>query len=189
MTMVSGLILRLLHKSEANFYDYRHPLKTQNWNISDKAEWWQDSSEGKSLLEIPVATIDKSTIDFIYRRIFKPQTVKLNLGPKRGSYIPIHTEHENKLKTCYNYVIGYNAISMDAYAADFLYKQVKRLQKRTKCENQIVAVIGHPKLVNQIYINNLVKFIDKIKADRDLEFVSICRAYKQRRLDNGNKKK
>lgn len=128
----SSVAPQLYTKSEANFYDYRHKLETMNWHISDTADWWKDNRNGKNLIEIPVATIDKSPISFVLRRAFVSDTVKLSLGPKRGSYITIRSQPEGRIRSYYKYVKGYNAISMDAYAAEYLYMQTKRLYAKNQ---------------------------------------------------------
>lgn len=173
----SSVAPQLYIDSNAHFYDYRHRLKAMNWHISDNADWWEDNIDGKHLLEIPVATIDKAPIPFVFRRFFAPDTVKLNLGPKRGTYIAHNTKNESKFRSFYNYVTSYNAISMDAYAAEYLYTQTKRFYTKNKCDDQVVAIIGHPKLVTPMYIDNLCRFIDLINNDSQFEFVSIHDAY------------
>jgi len=167
----------LYTESEANYYDYRHRLERMNWHISDKDAWWKDSREGKYLLEIPIATIDKSPLVFALRRIFTPNSIKLALGEKRGSYITIHTKPESKIRTYYKYITSYNSISLDAYTADYLYKQTERLYTKAKCDDFAVAVIGHPKLVTDAYIDNLCRYIDRIKEDPRFDIVSIYDAY------------
>lgn len=173
----SSIAPYLSTKSEANIYDYKHPLEGLNWYISNNDEWWKNSTSGKYLFEIPIATVDKPPLSFVLKRIFKPDLIKLDLGYKRGSYISIHSTPESKIKIYYDYLRGYNAISMDAYSADYLFSQVKRLYKKTKCRDQVVAIIGHPKLVNDVYIKNLCRFIDMIMDDRRFEFISIYNAY------------
>lgn len=175
----SSIAPQLYTESEAQFYDYRHKLEKMNWHISDVAEWWQDSMAEKHLFEIPIASIDKAMIPFVLRRFFASDTVKLNLGPKRGSYITIHTKPESMFKKYYNYFTGYNAISMDAYTAEFMYTQTKRLYKKNECDNQTTAVIGHPKLVTEKYIDNLCRYIDLINHDSRFELISIFDAYKR----------
>lgn len=177
----SSVVPQLCVDSNAHYYDYRHRLKAMNWHISENAEWWEDSIAGKHLLEIPIASIDKAAVSFALRRILAPNTVKLNLGSKRGTYISLHTKTESKVKSYYKYFTGYNAISMDAYTADFLYTQTKRFYAKNKCDNQVVAIIGHPKLVTKKYIENLCNYIDLIKKDSRFEFVSIYDAYKQKK--------
>lgn len=176
----SSIAPQLSVKSEAISYDYRHTLQKLNWYISEESEWWQDNPKEKSLLEIPIATIDKEPISFAFKRVFKPAQIKLGLGTKRGTYISTQTERNSKLKTYYQFLTGFNAISMDAYAADYLYRQVRRLDKSTKCDEQVVAIIGHPKLVNSTYIDNLCKFIDMIMNDKRYEFISIYDAYRMK---------
>lgn len=173
----SSVAPQLVINSQAQVYDYRHPLNKLNWYISDKAEWWEDCREGKCLYEIPVATIDKNPLSFAFKRIVKPDSVKLELGTKRGSYISVHTEPESKWKSYYKYISGYHAISMDAYTASFLYKQVKRLYRKDLGDDQVVAIIGHPKLVTDVYIDNLCRFINMITNDPHFEFITIYDAY------------
>ena len=182
----SSVAPQLYAESEAHFYDYRQKLDKMNWHISDMSDWWKDNRNGKSLLEIPVATIDKSPISFVLRRVFVPDTVKLSLGSKRGSYITIRTQPESRIQSYYNYVTGYNAISMDAYAAEHLYIQTKRLYEKFRCDHEVVAVIGHPKLVTNKYIDNLCRYIDKIKEDSRFKFISIYDAYLLMEKSNGN---
>ena len=184
----SSVAPQLVAKAEANFYDYKHALEKMNWYISSEDEWWKDSREGKYLFEIPVATIDKNPVSFLLKRLFKADSIKMDLGAKRGSYISGSKENESRLKAYYKYISGYNAISMDAYAAGYLFAQVERLYKKMKCEDQVVAIIGHPKLVNETYINNLGKFIDLVKKDQRFRFVSVCDAYLMKEKTSGNKK-
>lgn len=182
----SSVAPQLYTKSEANFYDYRHKIEKMNWHISDTAEWWKDNGEGKNLLEIPIATIDKSPVSFVIRRVLAPDTVKLSLGPKRGSYITINTQKESRIQSYCRYAKGYNTISMDAYTAEYLYMQTKRLYVKKRCDNHVVAIIGHPKLVTNTYIENLCRYIDQIKKDPQFEFISIYDAYRLKENNNGN---
>jgi len=186
----SSIAPQLVTESEANYYNYRHQLKNINWNISERDEWWKDSKTGKYLYEIPVATIDKSPILFAIRRIVNPSSIKLDLGEKRGSYINIHTASNSRLKTYWNYLMGYNAISLDAYSAEYLYSQTKRLYKKMKDKerNTVVAIIGHPKLVNDVYINNLCRYVDLISNDPAFKFISIYDAYLMKENNDGIEK-
>lgn len=178
---VDSSVAPQLHvNSDAHFYDFRHDLDKLNWSISNMAKWWEDSTKEKHILEIPIATINKSPFTFVLRRIFASETIKLNAGPKRGSYITSHNKSKGKMMSFYNYVTGYNAISMDAYTAEFLYEQTKRFYKKNKCDDQVVAIIGHPKLVTEKYIDNLCRYIDLINQDDRFEFISIYDAYKKK---------
>ena len=175
----SSIAPQLFSESEANHYNYRHSLNKVNWKLSEKREWWEDSQTGKCLYEIPIATIDKSPLSFGLRRVFKPKSIKLDLGVRRGSYIAINQPKHSRVSTVYNYIKGYNAISMDAYSAEYLYSQTQRLYKKMNrdCGDQVVAIIGHPKLVNEAYINNLCRYVELIKNDSSFDFISIYDAY------------
>ncbi len=176
----SSIAPNLSAKSKANYYNYKHPLKKLNWNISNTDKWWKDNKSGKYLFEIPIGTINKSPVSFAMKRLLCPQKVKLNLGPKKGSYIPIQLPSRSKIHTYFDYLTGYNAISLDAFSAEYLYYQVKRVYRRSKNKNQVIAIIGHPKLVNNIYLDNMNRFIDMIKRDERFEFISILDAYQMR---------
>lgn len=181
----SSIAPHLIATSDANYYDYRHNIKTINWCISERAEWWRDSAEDRYLLEIPVATVDKNPCAFLIKRLIRPHKIKLNLGTKRGTYISTQTKSEGRVKSLIRYIVGYNTISMDAYDADYLYLQIKRLSRKVNCTNQTIALIGHPKLVNDIYIENLSRFIDMIQNNLKFSFVSIKESY-EKRMHNGN---
>lgn len=178
----SSIAPKLFSGSETNWYDYRNKAKKVNWHISPNLEWWEDSEDKETLLEIPIATIDKSVFVFLIKRLFKPSDIKLCLGKQRGTYIKNQTHKENRIKSITKYILGYNAISLDAYSADYLYDQIKRfhrkmVDKKDDKESYIVALIGHPKLVNNIYMKNLGKFIDLIKCDNRFSLISINEAY------------
>lgn len=173
----SSVAVQLAAESDAQVYDYKHSVVNGNWYISSDRAWWEDVREGCCLYEIPIATIDKNPLSFLVKRILHPDAIKLNLGPKRGSYIPIDLKTGGKLASYWNYISGYNAISMDAYNADFLYSQVKRLYKKNGGTDQAAAIIGHPKLVTEKYIDNLCRFIDIIAGDTRFAFISVYDAY------------
>lgn len=181
----SSVAPHLYTKSEANFYDYRHEIEKLNGCISDKTEWWKDNKAGKNLFEIPIATVDKSPIAFLIRRILAPNTIKISLGPKRGSYITVHHQKESKISSYYKYLKGYNALSMDAYAAKYLYTQTRRFYKKEESDDCVIAIIGHPKLVTDAYIENLMEYINRIKRDSRFEFISIYDAYRLKENNNG----
>lgn len=171
----SSIAPHLFAHNNAQYYDYRHKIKHMNWHISENAEWWKDCSEGRYMIEIPIATIDKAPLPFLLRRIIAPNTIKLGLGEKRGTYMPIVQSNKmSRLKTYFSYLTGYNAVSLDAYSAEYLYSQLKRISRRECYNNQTIAIIGHPKLVTNKYIKNMENFIQLIQKDSRFEIVSMC---------------
>ena len=87
----------------------------------------------------------------------------------------------------WKYLSGYHALSLDAYRADFLYKQLSRYYKRNKCEtgNFSAALIGHPKLVTDKYIENMKRLIQMIKSDTRFNLCNIYEVYKNKSLKRG----
>ena len=71
--------------------------------------------------------------------------------------------------------------------ADFLYKQLSRYYKRNKCEtgNFSAALIGHPKLVTDKYIENMKRLIQMIKSDTRFNLCNIYEVYKNKSLKRG----
>ncbi len=157
-------------------YDYRHKLDAVNWFISPERKWWEEGNSRSGLLEIPIAVIDKNPILFTFKRIFAPRSIKLSLGLKRGTYISESGDNRTTLLSLYKYFTGYNAVSLDAYSADYLYSQLKRLGNAINA-NAALAIIGHPKLSNQVYVSNLGHLIDKIKQDEHYNLTSVVEYY------------
>ena len=54
----------------------------------------------------------------------------------------------------------------------------KIIYKKDNKTDYIVALIGHPKLIDDRYISNLIKFIELIKYDTRFSFISINEAYR-----------
>ncbi len=191
---IDSSIAPMLSSGGANSYEYTHVIQNVNWNISSDNEWWIDSNNTEALYEIPVATENKNPFCFLLKRIFCPQSIKLNLGTKRGSYINAGNVDSRKKVSVINYISCYNALSLDAYKAEFLYKQLIRYYKKHHCNEKdaTIAIIGHPKLVIPEYINNLQSFIQMIKKDNRFQFCNIGEVYNWLVMEkkvNGNSKK
>ena len=167
--------------SLTNSYDYTHSITNENWKISSKREWWEDSTgDEKTLYEIPIATENKNPLFFTMKRIFLPNEIKLKLGEKKGSYINESGDKNIKsIEAIWKYVSGYNAISMDAYNAEYIFKMLRRYYQKHNCKEKdcTVAIIGHPKLVNDVYIENLRRLILMIRGDRNIKIMNIMEAY------------
>lgn len=166
-----------------NSYDYSHDIPMVNWLISSEGDWWEDKPDSRnSLLEIPIATENKN-ITFAFRRLFNPNSVKLNLGNMRGTYIQCDAAPPVRKVDIVNYLFGYSALSMDAYRAQFLFSQLKRFSHKNSCRKKdaAIALIGHPKLVTSEYIDNLRALIKLVKANSNMQFKSISQVYYERK--------
>lgn len=182
----SSVAPQLYSLNTTNGYDFRHSVKHTNWHLSSETpEWWSEGdNKASALYEIPVGTIDKNIASFLIRRIFSPNSIKLDLGEKRGTYISTGIKQHgkwDKLQQIYRYVTGFNAISLDNYQAEYLYEMISRYYKKNHCNKRdgYIAVIGHPKLVSENYLINLSKFIDLLRASElDIQITSIPMIYK-----------
>ena len=183
----SSIAPQLYSMNMTNGYDFRHSTKHINWLLpSEYPEWWKEAdNKAGALYEIPVGTIDKNIISFLLCRIFNPRSLKLDLGEKKGTYISTGIKQHGKwekLQQIYRYITGYNAISLDNYQADYLYKMIRRYYKKNHCNkcDGYIAVIGHPKLISTSYLTNLSKFISFLKASElDIQIMTIPSIYKE----------
>lgn len=177
----SSIAPYLTSGSKINYYDYRNRSVKGNWWLSSNSEWWEDGKEGqKKLMEIPIATIDKNPIYFGFRRLINKSAIKLDLGEKRGSYLQLPVDSKPKF-SLNEYLGGYNSISLDAYKANFLYEKIRRLSKKYNAtkDDVMVAVIGHPKLITDTYLDNLSQFINILRNDKNIRIMNISEAYKE----------
>lgn len=188
----SSVAPQLKSDDSSHAYNYRRRSLKTNWYISPEGEWWDNRKRDLcSLLEVPVATVNKNPVSFTLRRILKPGTIKLTLEEMRGTYINSSEERKGtRLRSIWNYISGYNAISLDAYNAEYIMYQINRLIKKYDSTegNHYVAVIGHPKLVTHNYIENLKRVIALIRDDYRLELISISDIWKREESNNGRKK-
>ena len=176
----SSIAPMLSVRTNTHKYDFRHKLPNVNWRVSHELPWYEDAVEG-GLYEIPIATERKRILSYVLRRIYDSKKIKLDLGTPKGSYIGEDAKQTSicKLISMVKYIIGYNALSLDAYSYVFLYELLDRYYRRHRCDkiNGSVALIGHPKLINREYLENMKKLIDMIKTDGRYQFATITEAY------------
>lgn len=184
----SSIAPHLSSDSKTNFYNYESKCIHGNWWVSSAHEWWEDApQDNKALYEIPIATENKNPFIFGLRRAFKPDMIKLSLGQMKGSYVNLEDGKSRRINIL-KYLSGYNAISLDAYQAGFLYEQILRYYKKHECEKKDIfaAVIGHPKLVTDAYVQNVRNFIELIMANSNIKILSINDIYKNYLNKNHN---
>jgi len=182
----SSIAPQLMAISNTNYYQYKHKLKYSNWWLSPETEWWCDKGEPEgALYEVPIATENKNPVTFIFKRVFTPERIKLQLNAKKGTYINEGGNNQNRIAAYWNYIKGYSALSLDAYNADFLYKQLVRYYKKNRCSEKdaTIAIIGHPKLITSEYIANLQNLIRLIREDERFRICSIKDVYDKKILE------
>lgn len=185
----SSVAPQLKSDDQSHAYDYRKRELATNWFVSSDGEWWEDKKAGTNcLFEVPVATIDKNPVFFTYDRLLHPESIKLTLEEMRGTYInSCQIVKRAVFGRIWNYVSGYNAISLDAYQAGYIMQQLDRLINKggTNEYNKYVAIIGHPKLVTHNYIENIKRVIELIKKDSRIELVNIAEIWKKEGFGDG----
>lgn len=177
---IDSSVAPMLYSEGVNSYDYVKKDLHENWYISAENEWWENSKSENALLEIPVATENKNPLWFLVKRVLAPNTIKLNLGPKRGSYMNEQAIPRRKV-SYWKYLTCYNAMSLDAYCAEYIYSQLRRYYRKHKCnkKNCVIAIIGHPKLVTDKYVENTRRLIEFIKKDNRFELIGMPRVFDQ----------
>lgn len=177
----SSVAPHLSSDSKMNFYNYENKHIQGNWWISPDHEWWEDMPQKpKAIYEIPIATENKNPVLFALRRTLKPETIKLPRQQMKGTYVNTE-EGKSKQINIWKYLSGYTAISLDAYQAGFLYEQILRYYKKHECGKKDVfaAVIGHPKLVTDAYVQNAKKLIEMTRMNGNIKIMSIHDIYQQ----------
>ncbi len=171
-----------LHADDStHYYDFRNNNLKNNWWIG-KGEWYEDSAKDKKkLYEIPIATVKNSFTNRTLNKLFLSRSNKLQLGEKRGSYINNSGGVRESMLSHYARVLKtgseYNLVSMDAYKAEYLYKQLKKFSEFCEDNDSYIAIIGHPKLCTDVYITNVSQLIDYINNDRTMNIMSIRDIY------------
>lgn len=174
----SSIAPNLSFSSDINWYTYKHKIPFVNWNIGYDSEWWQNSSNNKTLYEIPIGTEKKNVISFLIKKIFMPETIDFKLEQRRGSYINDTTQKSilKRFKSVYKYITDYSAISLDGYQAKYIYKQLEKFYYINKCDknDHTIALIGHPKLSSKTYVKNIQELIELINnTTMDMKITSI----------------
>lgn len=175
----SSIPLMTSCSSTTNNYDYKKKLPYVNWHISPEEDWWEDSNQ-ESLYEIPIGTETKNIPLFLFRRAFAPNTIKIKKNIK-GSFMKSDQLLSQSLSSkILDYLLGYNLLSLDSYRAGFLFSQLKRFKRKHDCskKDSSIAIIGHPKLIDALYLENLKRFIGFVNDDRNIKLESIVDAYK-----------
>lgn len=186
----SSIAPRLVSTSKTNFYNFKESICGSNWWIGYDTPWNIDACNSKKkIFEVPIGTHNKNIVYFALKRLFDRNSVKLPLKIMRGTYIDNSQKNKKGIISIWNYLRGYNAFSMDSYAADYLYRQIKQYYRKYKCGDKeimedapVICLIGHPKLVTTEYISNLKNLINLIKNDNSMNIVNIIKIYRYKNI-------
>ena len=159
-----------------NVYDYMDvpERKTGWWLKNDGPIYKQVKKENGDTYEVPIGCVSNSLI----RRLFAPSSERnLLLGTMRGSYIGQNTTPANKKKTNrFGLLLSYGKtkqrFSVDSLKANVILRGLQKYARNAK-DNSPVAVIGHPKLINDIWMENFENFLGKTCEHKKFYFVTM----------------
>ena len=159
-----------------NVYDYMDVPegKTGWWLKNDAPISKQMKKENGDTYEVPIGCVSNSLI----RRLLIPSSERsLVLGAMRGSYIGQGTMPTNKKKTGrLSLLLSYGKIkqrfSVDSLVADVILRGLKKYAKNAKGDAH-VAIVGHPKLINNIWLDNFENLLRKACEHQKFRFVTM----------------
>ena len=150
---------------EINVYDYTDiPVGKSGWWLrNDGPIAKQVNKEYGDMYEVPVGCVSTSLI----RRLITPSTERmLRLGALRGSYIGQSTTATKKqskisrIKLLLQYGKRKQRLSCDSQSDSVLLRGLRKYERCAK-GNAHVAVIGHPKLINDVWLTNFERFLSR----------------------------
>ena len=164
-----------------NEYDYRNVPDVNGWWIGIQSSLNEPAKKTKgSVYEVPVAYYRQSLI----KRLLKPQEEKVISHKLRGTYIKIPSVNSGSAVTKQSKIkrlIGYNKTTRILSFDSIHYMSiVKTLMKRAKkCGKgyQSVAVIGHPKLIDNTWLANIDAFLNKAENANRIDMVTMQNIY------------
>ena len=159
-----------------NVYDYMDVPegKTGWWLKNDAPISKQVKKENGDTYEVPIGCVSNSLI----RRLLMPSSEQiLRLGTLRGSFIRQNAEPAIQKKTNrFNLLLSYGKtkqrFSVDSLKANVILRGLRKYARNAK-GNSHVAVIGHPKLINNIWLENFENFLRKTCEHQKFRFVTM----------------
>lgn len=164
-----------------NEYDYR--------SVPDMNGWWIDldssinepvTKKDRAIYEVPVAYYKQSLI----KRLLKPEEEKSISHKLRGSYIKSPSLNGNttvvkktKIKRIFEYNKTTRILSFDSIHYKSIIQTLKKREKKNSSPYQTVAVIGHPKIIDFLWLKNIDEFLGLAKKEKKLNLIPICDMY------------
>ena len=164
-----------------NEYDYR--------NVPDANGWWVgiDSplnepvkKTNDSVYEVPVAYYRHSLV----KRLLKPKEEKGMSHKLKGTYIKIPSVNNGSVlakQSRINRLLSYNKttriLSFDSTHYMSIVKTLMKRRKKCGKDYQSIAVIGHPKLIDNTWLENIDAFLYKVKNTRGIGTVTMQNIY------------
>ncbi len=164
-------------KDNINIYDYTDiPPERNGWWIKNAGRLKdQVSSDEGDVYEVPVICTSRSLL----RRLLHPESEKtLRCGKPKGTYIgesknvPVRCKTLNKLKVLINYNQGKPMLTYDSLRYGAIHRELFKRANRAKGD-EYVSIIGHPKLIDTIWLANFEEFLKGIDSRHNCRFVTM----------------
>jgi len=178
---IDSSVAMLQEAHNVNEYDYK--------DIPDRNGWWigldspiNEPTKKKSgaVYEIPVAYYKPSLI----KRLFKPKEERVIPHKLKGSYIKMPSSgsssavaQRSKLRMLLNYNKTPRILAFDSIHYQSIIQTLKKREKRCRSPYQTIAVIGHPKIIDALWLKNMDNFLAQIRNEKKLNLIPICNMY------------
>lgn len=167
-----------------NKYDYRKLPKRMGWWIDPKFDISMSAlkTEG-AIFEVPVWYKKNN----LCRRIFVPNFEKnINSGIIRGSFIGQSEKKDFsqknfrlRIKNALLYSFKSRILSVDTIPSTAIISMLREASKIKNENNKYLSIIGHPKLLNDDWINNFENLLVQIKKAEWCSCVTMFEIYQQ----------
>ena len=166
-----------------NKYDYR--------KIKDMMGWWINPSESisndrfvndSSIFEVPVWYKKNN----LWKRLTDPNNEKsIRINLTHGSFIgqeknkTIHANTFARIISFFKYSFSSRILSVDSIPFNAIIDTLHCVSKAFGYEEKYVAIIGHPKLISDIWISNFRNLLEIINESKWCNCITMTEISKQ----------
>ncbi len=145
-----------------NKYDFTEFPERCGWWVKTDGKLDEPCEQTENIMyEIPIYFYRNSLL----RRLFVPQSEqRLKLGEMRGSFVNSNTEkcstkRKSKLALLFSYGKIKSLLSVDSLPYQAIFRTVEKCAKKNASQNGSISIIGHPKLVDSVWLDNFEKLL------------------------------
>ena len=160
-----------------NKYDFTEFPERCGWWVKTDGKLNEPSEQAENAMyEIPIYFYRNSLL----RRLFAPKSEqRLKLGKMRGSFVGtntqnISTKRKRKLEILFSYGKIKSLLSVDSLPYQAVLRAIDICAKKNSSKNGSISIIGHPKLVDNVWLENFDNFLNEAKKHKHLSLIPIC---------------
>ncbi len=158
-----------------NEYDFSNCPQKNGWWVDINGRLDEPSKTLKDIYELPIYFYKNSLLN----RIFAPETEqRLKLKEVRGTFIGSDkykstSKKKSKLKLLFEYGKIKSLLSVDSLPYQAVSKAVDVCAKKKPDNNGSVAIIGHPKLIDEVWLDNFKKVIVSLVNKKNIKIATM----------------